>query len=249
MLDNFENLKQSVLERFRGISGGAPSPFRSQEKLFCSFCGDFRRMDIRLLYPNVQLKAGTEPELFTRLPCLFSCACVECEGEFTAVADKGPNGPDLAVLSNSLGGIKTQHTPFGIGYYLDQAQRAESGGARSAAVSMYRGALEHLLFEQGYKTGMCGSKVTQLENDIKTGTAPVWARDLDTDFLRVLNELGNGSIHPNDGDVQKKKNLDVELLAQVKETFLYLLFIVYEAPHKRSQQLTALQAKAQSLKK
>jgi hypothetical protein len=32
-------------------------------------------------------------------------------------------------------------------------------GANSAAVAMFRGALDHLLFEQGLKKGMCGQKL------------------------------------------------------------------------------------------
>jgi hypothetical protein len=114
---------------------------------------------------------------------------------------------------------------------------------------MYRGALEHLLFEQGYKTGMLGSKIAKLLEDIQKGTAPKWALELETEFLNVLKALGDGSIHPNDGDVTKQAALDSELLARVNETFQMLLFLVYEAPHKKQDMLAALRTKAQVLKK
>jgi len=168
---------------------------------------------------------------------------------FTALVYQGPAGPDLVVLPSQPGGLRTEHTPESVAFYLDQAQRAEAVGARSAAVAMYRGALEHLLFEQGYQQGMLGKKLQQLEDTIQAGTAPRWARELDTDFLAVLKDLGNAAIHPNDGDVAKQATLDRELLAQLKETFVYLLILVYEAPRKRDASLAALKTKAAALKK
>lgn len=112
----------------------------------------------------------------------------------------GQGGPELAVLQSCRGGLTTPQTPPAVAYYLDQAQRAQSVSARSAAVAMYRPALEHLLYEQGYKKGMLGTKLTDLEKDIAAGTAPKWAAELDTEFLALLKELGNASIHPNDGE-------------------------------------------------
>ena len=58
------------------------------------------------------------------------------------------------VLPNRTGGLAMPNTPEGVAFYLDQAAKSHSVGANSAAIAMYRGALEHLLFQQGYKTGM-----------------------------------------------------------------------------------------------
>ncbi len=182
-------------------------------------------------------------------PSLFEFSCVRCETKFTVVLYRGPDGPALAVLPSCRGGLTTPHTPPGVAFYLDQAHKSESVGAYSAAVAMFRGALEHLLFEQGYKTGMLNAKLAKLEADIRSGSAPKWALELDIAFLQVLKDLGNGSIHPNDGDVRKQAALDGGLLLRVKEVFLYLLFLVYEAPHQKAAALAALQAKAQILKK
>jgi hypothetical protein len=107
---------------------------------------------------------------------------------------------------------------------------------------MFRGALEHLLFDQGFKDGMCGKKLTDLEKAITAGTAPKWANELDTEFLKVMKELGDGSIHPNDGDVGKQEKLDNELIAKVRHTFEMLLFIVYEIPLQKMDRLAALRA-------
>jgi hypothetical protein len=130
--------------------------------------------------------------------------CVQCDTNFTAVIYDGPDGRSLALLPSTYGGLTTPHTPPGVAYYLDQAQRSQSTGANSAAVAMFRGALEHLLFEQGFTKGTCGTKLIDLEKAVAAGTAPKWANELDGEFLQVMKKLGDGPIHPGDGDVGKQ---------------------------------------------
>jgi hypothetical protein len=202
--------------------------------LHCPKCGDSRRMDMAFKYR--QGITSHEP------PILTTFHCVQCDTSFTAVLYKGPEGSGLAVFSSTYGGLTTPHTPVGVAYYLDQAQRAHSVGANSAAVAMFRAALDHLLFHQGYKDGMCGKKIVDLEAAIKARTAPKWAYELDTEFLTVMKQLGDGSIHPNDGDVAKQQVLDSELIAQVRHTFQMLLFLVYEVPLSKQERLTAMKA-------
>ena|SRR2546427_4502042 len=223
--------------------------------LYCPACGDERRMGIAIIHAprdliqaarNGAVRHGQSKDF---VPSLLALACVQCETLFTGVIYSGPDGPEAIILPSIRGGLTTPHTPVGVAYYLDQAHRAEVVGARSAAVAMYRGALEQLLFEQGYTTGMLKKKLETLELDIGKGTAPKWALDLDTEFLAVLKDLGDGSIHPNDGDVTKQSVLDEELVRKVRATFLMLLFLVYEAPHKKQEHLKALKTKAQVLKK
>ena len=202
--------------------------------LHCPKCGGPRRMDMGLLYRASPYDA--------RPPVLAALGCGECDTVFTAVIYPGPEGPNLVVLPSTKGGLTTPHTPSGVAYYLDQAHRAHSIGANSAAVTMFRGALEHLLFEQGFKEGMCGKKLNDLEAAIKTGNAPKWAKELDTEFLKVMKELGDGSIHPNDGDVSKQAKLDSGLIRKVQHTFQMLLLIVYEMPLQKRDQLAALKS-------
>jgi len=239
-------------------------------RLFCPRCGDFRSMDLALLWeaegpkknrelirsrraamgvsnlPRVD--PGPEPQR-PFVPSVYRYSCRECSTEFTALVYRGVDGPDLVVLPSTHGGLRTSHTPEAVAFYLDQAYRAEATGARSAAVAMYRAALEHLLFEQEYRDRMLGPKLRKLEEGIEAGTAPKWARDLETEFLTVLKDLGDASIHPNAGDVSRQAELDTDLLARVKETFLHLLFIVYEAEHERKERLGTLQSTANSFKK
>ena len=101
-------------------------------------------------------------------PMLVTMTCVQCDTLFTGLVYVGPDGKNLAVLPSTYGGLTTPHTPTGVAYYLDQAQRSRSVGANSAAVTMFRAAFDHLLFEQGFQKGMCGQKLAELEASCKS---------------------------------------------------------------------------------
>jgi hypothetical protein len=219
-------------------------------QLYCPKCADSRRMRV-----SVQSTTDEKPSLNTAealgklVPSLFLLHCVQCSAEFTAVVHHGPDGPALCILPSVRGGLSTSHSPEGVLFYLDQAQRAVSAGAHSAAVAMYRGALDQLLFEQGYTDRMLGAKLAALEKHVATGKGPAWAKEVDHDFLQVLKDLGNGSIHSNDGDTKRQHALDSELIGQVQDTLQLLLFLVYEVPHEKKSRLDSLKAKAALLKK
>jgi hypothetical protein len=107
---------------------------------------------------------------------------------------------------------------------------------------MFRGALEHLLFEQGFKNGMCGTKLKDLEAAIAAGTAPKWAQELDGEFLQAMKQLGDGAIHPNSGNVDEQKKLDGDLIVKLTHTFQMLLLVIYELPHEKQRRLVGLRA-------
>ncbi len=134
-------------------------------------------------------------------PSLFRYTCVECRSQWTTLVYKGPHGASLAVFGESLGGLSTPNTPEAVAYYLGQAYKSQAASANTAAIAMYRAALEHLLFEQGYTTRELGPKLGALDRDVTAGKGPPWAHRLNLAFLKVLKDLGNYSIHPNDGDV------------------------------------------------
>lgn len=220
--------------------------------LYCPGCGDFRRMRITLITcvengePITQIKDTAQALLHS----LYGLSCLQCEATFTSVIYPGVSGPALAILPGILGGMGTPNTPTSVLYYLDQAHKSQAMGAHSAAMAMFRAALDQLMFEQGYteKGKMLGSKIKQLEEEIASGKGPEWARDLDPSFLRVLNNLGSGSIHPNDGDITKQDAIDAELLGDVQTTFAELLHLVYERKAERNARLTKLRERAELLK-
>jgi hypothetical protein len=165
------------------------------------------------MHMHIRLKT----DHWTKPPILAVLTCVQCDTLFTGVLYQGPEGKNLAILPSTYGGLTTPHTPIGVAYYLDQAQKSRSVGANSAAVAMFRGALDHLLFEQGFNKGMCGQKLA-LDAAVKANAAPKWAYELDSEFLQVMKQLGDGAIHPNDGDVASQVKLDSELLAKLTHT-------------------------------
>jgi hypothetical protein len=205
---------------------------RNAGVLYCPTCGDSRRMHLWVRFKDENTQAHP--------PVLATLTCVQCDTLFTAVLYQSPEGRGLAILPSTYGGLTTPHAPKGVAYYLDQAQKSQSVGANSASVAMFRGALDHLLFDQGFKKGMCGQKLGELEASIKANTAPKWAYELDGEFLTVMKQLGDGAIHPNDGNVDAQSKLDNELLAKITHTFQMLLFLIYELPHQKQQRLDAL---------
>jgi hypothetical protein len=179
------------------------------------------------------------------LPALFTLLCLQCRKTIVVVVYDGPDGRALVALPESHGGLATPQTPPGVAYYLDQAQRSQSIGALSAAVAMYRAALDHLLHEQGYTNGMLGQKIRELAED---GNPPKWYADLDDEYLRVIKDLGNAAIHPNDGDVGQQRAFDAALLLAVRELFVELLDDIYEAPKRKANRLASLREAARGFK-
>jgi hypothetical protein len=161
--------------------------------MYCAGCGGYRRIAIEQIYTRwkpptsqagQQTSGLTDDELLRKMaPSVYIFACVQCDARSTALLYAGPDRQiQLAVFPDHRGGLSTPRTPSGVAFYLDQANRAQSGGALSAAVAMYRAALEHLLFEQGYTDRTCGAKLAQLDAAIADGTAPRWAHELDPIF-------------------------------------------------------------------
>ncbi len=179
-------------------------------------------------------------------PALFVAICLQCGSHLTLLAHRGPEGMAVVALPVTYGGLATPSTPEGVAYYLDQAQRSFAVGALSAAVAMYRSALEHLLHEQGYTEGMLGKRIRALLDD---HSPPSWRDRLDPDYLDVINKLGNAAIHANDGDVGQQVVFEAELLAEVRELFVELLDEVYEQPARKQSRLARLRTAADSIKR
>ncbi len=232
-------------------------------EMHCPRCSGRRRMKVEIVHASGTLgyrlapKYGPGPSeerqyfyAHNLTPSLFAYSCTQCDTRFTVVIYEGrPGEAHLAIFPSVPGGLATPNTPGNVACYLDQAQRARSVTANSAAISMYRVALEQLMFERGYTNGMLDAKIKDLEEQIAKGHSPAWARDLETEYLRVMKELGNAAIHPNSGSVTQQAAFDASLLIRVEKTFQGLLDLAYEEPIRRSQNLTALKSVAASVKK
>jgi nicotinamide mononucleotide (NMN) deamidase PncC len=220
-----------------GLRAGTP------DGTFCNGCGAVRRMHIRALKGMPTRHLGVIETTFTEdnVPQAYDLTCVQCASHLVVTVYNGPDGLEAVALPSTYGGLSTPNTPKPVAYYLDQAQRSHAVGAASAAIAMYRAALEQLLYHEGFTSGMLAAKIAALEG---ADPAPEWFRDLDPEFLRVMKSLGNGSIHPNDGDVDRQLTFDRALLAEVRALFVELLDDVYEQPARRATRLATMKSAA-----
>ncbi len=223
---------------------------------YCPRCGDTRRMSLVALYWNERWAKGvigtvrgqpvTQSASKRPVPSLFVATCLQCGSWLSLVVYPGPDGVRLVALPETYGGLSTPNTPDGVKYYLDQAERANSVGALSAAIVMYRSALEHLLHEQGFTEGMLGKRLEALE---KAANPPPWRDQLHPDYLGVVNSLANAAVHANNGDVSQQAIFEEQLLREVRELFAELLDLVYERQAKTASRLARLQAAASSVQR
>lgn len=221
-------------------------------KIFCSECKDNRNMHIYLWqyknphkppynimgtneYDIIDRRVSQEEALKSIFPSLWIASCMQCDRKHFIILYKTEEDQKLLILSDCLDGIATKNTPEPIRYYLDQAYKARMIGANSACISMYRAALEQILYEQGYTEVMLNKKIKKLENDLKSGNAPKWATTIDIDVFDYIKKLGNGSIHPNDGDISKQSVLDDELVKSIDILFREFLYEIYEKPIKKAK--------------
>ena len=211
-------------------------------EMYCPTCGASRKHDVHLFtsYSDYIINEPDDEIIFPHLPLVFIAECLQCNTKTSLVLYKGPEGNELALLRNAYGGYVTEHTPNEVKYYLDQAYRSRMVSALSAAMAMYRSALEWILFDQGYKKGMLNEKITSLENDIKKGSATKWALNLPVEFLTAIKSIGNGAIHTNKGDIDKQLNITESLMENVDVVFSELLDVIYEQPIRRQKNLDRL---------
>ena len=113
--------------------------------------------------------------------------------------------------------------------------------ANSAAVTMFRSALEWLLEQQGFGAKMLGPKLAELDKAVLGGTAQKWVSEVDPQYLKTIKDLGNVAAHANAGDLTKQDAIDSKLYRRLELTFLELLEIIYERPERQAQRLLEMQ--------
>lgn len=258
MVDTLEQFIQVIKKRknMQVVSSNAFGEMEAKldkkiDEKFCPYCGAIRKCEIYNCTWNNDFKFTKEGkvEIARELPYVFKTRCLQCEHEAILVIYKGAEQVEMAVLHDTYGGCVTPNTPNEVKYYIDQAFRARSVGAMSAAMTMYRSALEWIMYDQGYKNGMLGKKIGELQNDMVEGKAPKWAQEINTDFLEAIKEIGNGAIHTNGGDISKQKEIDKELIEIVDIVFAELLDKIYEQPMRSAGNLTRLQEVVSKIKK
>jgi len=204
-----------------------------EEKKFWFF-GLFKGKAKVKLEPASPQFASNEP------PAVLIYTCVQCETRFSVVIHHDMSGPTIAVLPNCHGGLSTPHTPPDVAYFVDQASKACSIKANSAALAMFRAALHQLLEQQGFTEDRLPQKLAGLELAIKNGTAPAWVDYFPKELLVVIKELGDSSMHPN--EIDKLKAYDDKLSVRCQIAFASILNAVYEQSDANKELLAQLNA-------
>lgn len=246
-LEGFLEAIKPVIRTQRSISYAS----KCNGDLYCSNCVGVRKVVIEPIYsyglvefltdtaPNLKKVKGLEAQDYS--PSLFSTNCLQCSTKSTILLYNSSSGPEIAVFPGSKGGLATEHTPPDVAYYLDQAYRAKCVQANTAAIVMYRAALEQLLADQNYNQYKLDSKIKALVQDIDNGTGPEWLKKTEAQDLAILKDLGNNVIHLNSESTVALEAINSGLLEAVEMVFIELLDNFYELPEKREARRKTMQ--------
>lgn len=248
MEENIKELLKKAYEKLPSINGPQEYynfNFETEHDFFCNECLAYRKMKVNNINKKIDMiwTAQLNTALEKTYPLIYELTCLQCKSKAYLVVYKHENEFKSIILYEKAGGCSSKNAPEGVKYYLNQAYQARIVGAQSASMSMYRAAMDFILFDQGYKTGMLGKKIEKLEEDINNKNAPKWAMQIDIDYIKVIKEIGNSSVHPNDGDVEKQKEIDSKLLNIVDIIFSELLDKIYEQPIRSKTNLEILKNK------
>lgn len=89
----------------------------------------------------------------------FSMQCSNCHQSGRILVQKIAGQVSALVFFDQGNSIATANTPDAVKYYLEQAYACYAVKAFSAALAMYRTALDAILFGEGYRDGMVGKKI------------------------------------------------------------------------------------------
>ena len=67
--------------------------------------------------------------------------------------------------------------------------------------------------------------------------------EIDIDYIKAIKEIVNSSVYPNDGDIEKQKEIDTKLLNIVDIIFSELQDKIYEQPIRSKTNLEILKNK------
>jgi hypothetical protein len=218
--------------------------------LRCRECADRRVVHARWVG---QIDEEGPLAIKLNIPGLVEFECTGCSSTRNAAVFYEDDEMGQTVLRFEFVGdsasVATPNTPEPVRFYLDQAARARRAGALSAAAAMYRAALEHLLFERGFTMRMLGPKIAALEAQMNAGSPPDWAKSLDVAELKVLKDIGDGAIHPGDGDIAIQGNITPELIQEFELVLEPMLRGIYDVPEEKRLRLAKLAEVAAKMKR
>lgn len=191
----------------------------------------------------------TEVDYSNLIGSVYQLSCTTCnEGKGHLFVHMVADRMSSLIFFKKSSSIATKNTPDTVKYFLDQAASCNRVKAYSATYAMYRTALDALLLDQGLEGRMCGNKIEDLVKKIAAKSAPEWAYNIKVDFLQVIKDLGNSSLHVSkDGAEEEKKIADADI-SLVEKAFSKLLYEVYERKLEEASELEELKRLEKSKK-
>jgi len=181
--------------------------------------------------------------LSTPVPAVFFYSCTQCDAMSSVIVHPSRKGLRMAVLPvHSDTGIASANTPKSVAFDLGQAARCREVDAHSAAMAMWRAALECLLEGEGFTEKSLRAKLAAFDKALKQGTAPGWASEIAPEYLQVIRELGQNAATADHGDAAGQEGLSERLYRKAELTFLELLEAVYERPERGARRLAELRS-------
>lgn len=196
--------------------------------LFCALCAADRTHKVLAHYLRWETIQGY-PGHMSKISIAAGVAnCLQCGHITSILTSKAAVGEKSAVLGFVDGGISTPATPDKVKYFLDQATKAGSAGAYSAALTMIASALETVLSDAGYKMPMLGAKIGALLKDLESRTLPEKLNRAPPDFLKIVNDVGKDGRHSDRVEIADLKKHDKILYDKAVMIMVSILDEVYE---------------------
>ncbi len=211
-------------------------PSTPRAKCYCPACNDMRVGDVYITNYIIHGSNSYRGE-----STIYVHKCLQCEHETILILHKVDDELTMTSVYSTNQAFDSNTVNKSVCYYMSEALRAESSGAYSASMAMYRATLDCLLYDQGFHEGMLGRKISEMK--IKH---PKWLDGIDERILTVIQKLGNESIHPNNGDIDLQKKFDRDLLFDVKLALSILIKHVYIYPAEERKIVERLSSKSLS---
>lgn len=200
---------------------------------FCPKCKMMCYGELEFLYTDEKRGVYINPQ--SKHEYIYKHTCAQCENEIFLIKHPVDGQSSLTFVYNAEIQYDWSCVPDGINYYMAQAFKSRSVGANSAAMAMYRSALEWLLFSLGFK-----EKDLNIRID-KFGKSE-YSEKIGTEFMDILRLLGNNAVHVNDGDLSLQKSFDDDLLNSTEELLNELINQIFIGPEEHKKRVEKMKS-------
>lgn len=192
-------------------------------KIYCPVCKDY-------MYSEIMV--------YGHSPNALKCKCRQCHHDIIMINHLVDNVSKISTIYDVMNYDMCSLIPKSVNYYMGQAFMCKSVGANSAALAMYRSALEWVLEDKGYKNGTLNDKIELFNNK-----PPENVGHIDIKYMTVIRKLGNKSVHSNDDNIDLQYSLDDAFVNDVGLTMEMIIEAIYVIPDKNEKRLLKISSR------